>query len=675
MFSFRVGMLLALGLMTALNPLGTSETPCQEVRNVPKAPNQPRLDLFGDPLPRGALARIGTVKFRHNEFNIAAMAFSPNGKLIASGTRGEGIYLWDVASGKEVRRIPIGPVSMIMFSSDGKLLVSWAQDQTIRFHELETGKEVRRIKTSRKGEGATAISSDAKLWAWASEDNVVHLGEMATGREIRQLAGRRQGICWPLVFSPDGTILASGTIRPPGEGNTISLWDAATGKEIRHMASPGAALFTFAFLPDGKRLATSKSITSDLNQISIWELASGKNAGSFQIQHRTPPSFAGEGRMVFSPDGKTLAFWGENVRLLNVAGGKELRSMRASGFLMTFSPDGQTLATVQDDLICLWDVASGKAKTPLPVRAENVTFSPDGKTLAGADSCFIRLWDVTTGKEIRAITSISADCLAFSPHGKTIVAGGVQMMIAWDAATGKIIRHYGKNENPRRVFVCSISPDGKWLGTGEFLVDRPRIWDQRTGKEAYPRKLPQFGFPGMVSSPPPTVEFPPPPEICSLAFSPDSQVLASGYGDGTIRLMSFANGKQIRVFGVDESAVTVAFSGDGKTVASMSNGIVRLWEAATGTERKSFPLVSGKKKKDITGFAFSQDAKQLAFAQDQLISIWDVATGKERRRFQAPPLTVTRLVFSADGQRLATEHNHSTVLIWDVEALLKPQGR
>jgi WD40 repeat protein len=661
MFCSRGWLMLALGLMTG--SITSTVTHRQDGRNLPKATNRPRLDQYGDPLPEGALARIGTAKFRHNEFNFAAIAFSPNGKFIASGAQREGIYLWEVASGKEVRRIPVGPVSLIMFSSDGKLLVSWGErDQMIRFCEVDTGKEVRRIKTPRKGQGVTAISANAKFWAWAGEDSIIHLGEMSTGREIRQFAGRQKSTCWPLVFSPDGTILAAGTALYSQEGKTIFLWDVNTGKEIRQMSSAGAAPFTFAFFPDGKRLVTSEAITLDSKRLSYWELASGKNAGSFLIKERSPGSFAGEGHMVFSPDGKTLAFWGEKVRLFNVAGGKELPSLQASGFLMAFSPDGQTLATVQDDLICLWDVAGGKAKTAAPVRASSVAFSPDGKTLAGADKEFIRFWDAATGKEIRAIPNASADCLAFSPDGKTIVAGGPSMLMAWDATTGKIMLHYGEGDN--RVFRCSFSPDGKWLVTSELLADRPRIWDQRTGKEVYQRK---------PLSPPQTLEFPPPLEISSLAFSPDSKVLASGYGDGTIRLVSLASGKQIRIFGVDESAVTVAFSGDGKTVASMSNGIVRLWDAATGTERRSFPLFSGKKKKDIIAFAFSPDAKQLAFALDQVISIWDVATGKERRRFQGPPLTITRLVFSANGRRLAAQLNHMSVLVWDVEALLKPR--
>ncbi len=656
MFAICGCLMLATGLTLPVTTEACKNGPSS------KGQQQAPLDQYGDPLPEGALARIGTIKFRHPDWIISALAFSPNGKIIATSTRMEFIHLWDVATGKEVQRIVTGTASLIFFTPEGKLVFSWGEDQ-IRSWEADTGKEVRRIKVPRAATGATAISGDGKRWACAGEDNIIHLGEISTGLEIRQIAGDQKGIR-RLAFSPDGKTLAS------TDGHTIRLWDVITGKQRGHFDGPNFNWFEFS--PNGKRLGIVQSTYLQPLRLTLWEWDSRKPVAVFGIDI-AGGSFANEGRMVFSPDGRTLAIWGSTIKFLNVATGKEIGSLKASGFLMAFSPDSQTLATAEGNAVCLWNVATAKAKPPSvpPLRPSNVTFSPDGKTLAGVAKDEIRLWDAATGKDLRRLQPGWVDCLAYSPDGKTLAGGGVRLMIAWDIATGKIIRSFGKEDEQKRVFHCSFSLDGKWLATGQFLALRPRIWDMRNGKEVHQRTPAGLsGFHEVSWSPPPPLEIPVPPAIVSLSFSPDSRLLASGYGDGTIRLMSLASGKQVRVFGRDESLISVAFSDDGKTLVSVGSSIVSLWEVATGAERRSFAIRS-EKDKEITALALSADAKRLAFAKGRFIFIWDVPMSKERRRLQGPQESVTRLIFSPDGRRLATEDGGTTVLVWDVEAVLK----
>jgi hypothetical protein len=205
---------------------------------------------------------------------IITVAFAPDGKLLASGGHEKEIHLWDSATGKEVRRFAghSGGIHQIVFSPDGKTLVSGGFDENVGVWDVATGKELRRIRAHGRVVYAVAISSDGKLLATGGdEEGIIRLWDLASGKELRHWLGHEQCV-YSLSFTPDAKLLASG-----GGSRDVCIWEAATGKKVREFGGHEGGAYNVAFGPDGRTLATC-SYTA---KVHLWEVTSGKEIHQF----------------------------------------------------------------------------------------------------------------------------------------------------------------------------------------------------------------------------------------------------------------------------------------------------------------------------------------------------------------------------------------------------------
>lgn len=531
-------------------------------------------------------------------------------------------------------------VDFIMFSPDGRTLVSSGEDSRLIVWNVASGRELRTLEHHEAALSSAAFSPDGRTLALVGAVGSLKLWDVTTGKELLTLVDPNYlHKIISVAFSPNGRTLASGS-----EEHTIKLWDVATGRELRTLEGHTDRVNFVAFAPDGQTLVSASADQT----VKLWDVPSGSVLRTLANRAEIVDL------MAFAPDGQTLAlgYFDHTLELWDVASGRRLRTL-AGGTggrnSVAFSPDGLTLASGSDDrTIKLWDVASGRAIRTLAGHAEaisSVAYSPDGRVLASSSlDHTIRLWDVASGEELRTLDgqAEAISSVAYSPDGRTLAVGSFDHTIKlWDLASGKEPRTLAGHA--REVDSLAFSPDGQLVASGSD--DRTiKLWDAASGKEL--RTL--AGHTGAINS---------------VAFSPDGQTLVSGSSDHTIKLWHVASGRELRTLtGHPDAVNSVAFSPNGRTLASGSStaGVIKFWDVASG--KKLRPL----NNPEVLSLAFSRDGRILASAGYNLINLWDLASGKKLQTISAKNLFPISVALSPDGRTLASGGGLGNVELWDV---------
>jgi WD40 repeat protein len=635
-------------------------------------------DRYCDPLPAGAIARLGTVRFRTGK-PLGALAVSPDGKVLATDRK-----LWDAATGKRVLSWKsANSIVRINFDSQGQQLLCHVGGHQVEVMDRATGKLVRVIKSDQPVEHA-AVSGDGRAFVWGNSpkadklpvDGVVGLIDIATGREMLRLQGT-EFHATALAISHDGSRFACA-----GSDQVVRLFGAEKGTPVRALKGRAAQVMDLRFDPTGRLLLVQEADRS----LSLWDAATGEEIRRVPFGCET---------FAFSPDGQRLA---------------------AAGYR----------ATVEAAMVHVWDTATGKPLFPAmrsPDGVADLVFLPDGKTLAGAtEGGWIRFWDLATGKEkTQPGHQAAIHSLSFGKDGLTLATGGGDGTVRlWDPRTGEELRSW---DAPRQTAIVAFSPGGKLLaGASHGLpFDRSKVpdtpapivlWDPVTGKEVL--RLP--GHPAGVHS---------------LAFAPDGQTLATGGGDKLVRLWDLAGPRPLhQLKGHGGVPGGLAFAPSGRMLASSSaDGTVRLWETVSGSPRGQFAfatrnsgsgpgtiffdvdgdvLISNMTQQRFGPLFFSDDGKTLLVGgDDQSLDLvfspravdlhgsssgdrqrqlrryfnlnetptparyslryCDLASGKVMRRVPERPLppAMECLTRSADGKSIAWV-NGRTITVWDL---------
>jgi WD40 repeat protein len=558
----------------------------------------------------------------HTDF-VQSVAFTPNGRVLASGSSDGTVRLWDVA-----RRRPIG-------------------------HPLAQSAQV----------NAIAVSPDGRTVGSAGADGKIRLWSIATQRpEGRPLVGHGSQVTG-LAFSRDGTTLASASYD-----GTLRLWDLTTPSRpsvtIRQRG-PFNAITTIAFSPDGRLLATGAYDDA----VRIWSVAARRELGAPLVGHGDSVR-----SVAFSPNGGTLASgsYDGTVRLWSVASrqalGSPLRAPHAAGVSsVAFSPDGRLLASGSYGTVGVWDLAARRLVgegTGYGGEVNSVAFSPDGRSLAsGGSDKLLRLWDVArlqrTGKPVASGPGVG-EAVAFSPQGRLLATGGSDGTVRlYDVVTR---RQDGGALAGHRAPVTSLAftRDGSLLASGSG-DGSARLWSVATHRQVGHALVdPQLVVQGAG--------------VDSVTFSPDGRLAATGGADGAALLWSVATHEQVGrplthplAPGFAFDVTSVAFRPDGRLLATgNADGTVRLWSVAT---QRQLRTLRGHTRY-VSAVAFSPDGRVLASAgDDNTIRLWDVG----RHREIGEPLAgstahVTRIAFSPDGRTLASSGGGAAVLLWDVKS-------
>lgn len=622
-------------------------------------------DPHGDPLPRRALARLGTARL----FGNTGVTFAPDGKVLAyNGDQGNSssIILADVRSGKPVERIenlPFGAYS-VAFSPDGKTLAWCGNERQVRFWDRAARKELEPLPIEQNYAYRLAFSPRGDALALALADNKgIDVIDLQTRKRRCRVGGRAE--TFQMQFSPDGTALLAAVgnhlIKEDGQPG-IRAWDALSGQELCRI--PADTRAGFAVTPDGQ----SVIVLTDTYVVRVYDLA-GKA--------RRDVTFDGGNFLFFAPDAKSFATVRatttsvQTITMWSLDSGKVLRSFaiddvatleRRPAFSCTLSTDGRLVAMQRWGRIQIWDANAGQEVCPLASHRGSVlsvAISDDEKTVTSLDGDYhVHRWDLRSGKELEAPAQ-SRGPVAISHDGKLLASEGAtygQVSIRPAVGEGKE-RLFGKLEEGDLKQIL-FSPGGKHLATMTVSGAKGlregtiQVWSVADGKELAKFKAERLD-----------------------AISEDGSKVGGAIrtwvptSPGAVAsdvpvVWDVATGQELRRWPAEFGRIG-AFHGNKSVVAWTGEG-VRLLDVETGAERLHL------KAPDDAGFimaaALSPDGGSLAYSSgaDYSVVIWDVASNKAVRHLHGHQGHVTTLTFSSDGNRLISGSTDTTALVWDL---------
>jgi WD40 repeat protein len=543
---------------------------------------------------------------------VSAVAFSPDGKILATGTMSQ-VILVDAHTQKTLMALDGG--EHVLFSPSGDTLVIAKEEEGKVI--LRSLRDEKTVTISTEGSIIeVALSPDGKTIATGGKDKLVKLWNVDTQRMISTLGEHKEPV-YAITFSRDGKTLATGS----GD-KTVRLWDTTTWKlrETHNLSSFSSYIYsisTMAFSADGRRLAVGYSN----GDVEIWNAANpgGMSSGIRHPDGVTCLAFSPDGKMLASGGGRIVKVWDISSSNFSVRG--ELATFKGHNSFPMPNYNGST-----DSVISL-------------------AFSPDNKVLAsGSEDRTVKLWDTSNLKtdRLRQISLPPGGPLAFSPDGKTITAGdrmGVIRAKLWNSHS------LDEMEAPKEWGSLSwvvFSPDGKTIVTGD---DRTaQLWDAKTRKNLATIEKEDF-----------------------LAFSPDSRLIVCVGRDYEMKLRDARTGQLVNKFErKSEGLIEAAFSPDAKVIAALNTKWeVELWDTRTNR------LFNKLKESEwgVDSIAFSPNGKILATGNnDSSIKFWDTSTWRVSATMKGHRGNIPALVFSPDGGTLATGSGDKTVKLWSVSA-------
>lgn len=588
---------------------------------------------------------------------IAALTFSPQGDLFASGGEFGEIRLWQTRDEKPLRILQghVGWVLSVAFSPDGQYLASGSDDGMVKVWDTVTGRCLHTFKEHTNWVWSVAFApcaspanEDGQILASASADGTIRLWNMQTQQVSKILTGHL-GPIRSVAFSPDGNLLASA-----GVDATARLWDMQTGQCLHVLTGHEGWLFCVAFSANGLLASSGMDAT-----IRLWDTYTGQ-------LHQVLKGHTNIIRALsFSSDGQTLASGSTDhkIKLWDMRTGECIKTLCGHTdwvWAVAFAPliesqDSKNPANLPtlisgdgNNTLKLWNASTGQClKTWFGHTAhiQSIVFSPDSKLLcSGVSDGTMRLWDAPSGAHLKAVQASDYRILAVAfSSDQQILAAASKTLTLWNIRTGERLCELQEHTN----LITSV----QFTATGQLISGSfdgtAKLWDVQSGQCLHT-------FCGHTHS------------IWSVALSSDGQVLVTGSSDNTLKLWNLATKQPIATLSGHTSSIqTVAISLDGQLIASGGDDTyVKLWDSHSQNciqTLEDHPY-------GIKSVAFSPDGRQLLTGGcDRIVRLWDVRTGELLQSFQGHTNRVFSVAFRAETPIIASGSEDQTIKFWSVK--------
>lgn len=610
------------------------EGPAQEPPLEPPVPRRTVKDSQGDALPPYAAVRLGTTRGRAGT-QINHVRYTRDGRRVWIVDQHGHVGLWDPSRGQAERMLDLSTSygrDSVAFTPDDAWVVTYDYDG-LSVWDADSGTEVR--TREQENIDSMALSPDGRLVATGMEDGGVIV------RRVDDLGQVHSFPAFPtrvehLAFSADSRLLAAISSE-----TVVRIWDMGGSQELEIPSWKEWGSNAMSFSPDGSTLLVATG-----SWIERFDVASGQQLDRWEA------SFS-PFRMVYSPDGKTLALVGQEplVELWDVQrgiSGSILEGHTDMTMGASFSPDGKTLVSGGNDAqVRFWDVASGQPRHEWPAHAEgiySVAVSADSKTVFTADTGgMVRRWDAAGGDPagVRLLEGgyltvqlVAGDQLAVKASQLTVVDGRT-------LATQKVYEEIYPD-------LMALSPDG--TGAAQMTQGELVIWDLAGERELH--RVPAYS--GYATT---------------IEYSSDGAFIASGGTDRLVRVWNAATGEQATAFRGNAEVHDVAFTGSGLLIwidrqegccPTMTAGVLE-----TGEIRWQLELEFSHSDR----FALHPNGQYLAASDHEGFRFYDVETGRLVAHIPMEAPYFSSLAFSPDGGFVVTGHGDTTALIWDTSWL------
>jgi WD40 repeat protein len=616
---------------------------------------KPRLDFYGDPLPRHALLRFGTVRLTHGA-RILGIFISPDARTVQAVDAAGTVLTWEAATGKQLAEVSLqadGIGEFVTLSPDRKLMAGTCSEG-VGLWDSVTGKakvvlkgglpqSIRVLKPAFSGDGRTVLGlvATGQLVAW----------DAATGKKLRAIAlekpkpaGEQTPVPPAIVFSAfsSDTKLVAGA---RSGGKEVFLWDTGSGKLVRRLAGHPEGVGQVLFSEDARLLASGCMNGT----VRVWQVDTGR----LLLQFRNVSAYD----FAFSADGKLLFLRGAEggIHIHRLDNGKRLgrrsegseRALGEGGF--TVSGDGTLLVAhsvigfAGSSRLFLWDVTSGKLlgkghDAPVPCIFKGAAYSPDARSVfADSVTAFpngrTHRYDLADGRHLRTYEGLLQ---GVGEGGKVVATMIDDQLCAHDARAGKAL---WRLQVSRSLSAADFSADGARVVL-ETRERQLRVADVQTGKvlKEYPplpyryarqAVLPNFRDDSVVYS----------PDLKSVAIADEKrravQVLDWKTGKVVCQLKDFPTGERY----------SLAFP-------PRANALLGIEADSAPTRLVVLHIPSGKQSSVVPAGAYlgwSPDGRVLCLKTDKGLVLWDVNARRVIRTLPAPG-EVSSAVFSADGK-------------------------